>query len=369
MTSITLLSSFQRAHEGFALAAYLLALFGFYFSVMTESMKWRSLTIGALIMVLFFYPYHYLSYLLICAVFYFLSFGKIRKKDVSFLISVFFSGLIVTGFMFYNLFLNPSFVGITGQSLSKPKLIPFLLGYGILLIPYLYQLFTTHRTQFLKSFLLIWISFGIILSVMPVGFSRFFLRGIYVPLVIIAVLTIREFSQKCFSKQSSRVFIVFLSYLLGFLSITSVFIFYHRIKETSLENDWYYMTQLEHQALLEMEESFLSPSSILSSYYMGNLIPAHTKHRVYLGHLIQTPNADERLVSLASFYTQEMPEAEAKKFLQQAQIDYVFYGNEEREFLQFANQETYYDEGVFELNYSFLEKIFSNEEVIIYQNK
>jgi hypothetical protein len=369
MTSITLFSSFQRAHEGFALTAYLLALFGFYLSVTTGSKKWRLLTVIGLVVTLLFYPYHFLSFLLISAVFYFLSFRKISKKDFSFLISVIFFGLIVTGFMFYNLFLSSSFVGITGQSLSKPKLTPFLLGYGILLIPYLYQLFVTRRTQFFKSFLLIWISVGIILCLIPVGFSRFFLRGVYVPLVIVAVFTIKEFCQKYFSKEHFKVFVVFLNYLLVFLSITSCFIFYHRLRESYKQNDWYYMTQFEHEALIKMEKSYSNPSSILSSYYMGNLIPAHTKHRVYLGHLIQTPNADKRLVRLANFYTQEMSDNEAKEFLQEAQIDLIFYRKEEKELLQLINQDQTDLSNNLELNYSFLEEVFSNDEVSIYQNR
>ncbi|PIY80113.1 MAG: hypothetical protein COY80_04620, partial [Candidatus Pacebacteria bacterium CG_4_10_14_0_8_um_filter_42_14] len=95
----------------------------------------------------------------------------------------------------------------------------------------------------------------------------------------------------------------------------------------------------------------LSPNStILTEYYMGNQIPANTEARVYFGHLLQTPNAAGKQEKIREFYGGKLSDKEAKIFLIDNNIQYVYIGREEQE-----------------VSYSFLRSIFEEDGVSIYE--
>lgn len=356
MTSVSFLSALQRPHEAIALSAYITFLFAFYFSIKTKSNQWRTIAILSLILTLIFYPYYFLSFILICMTYYFLS-KKADKGNLFFLILLAFVGFLTVAAMYYDLSLNSSFSGVSGQTLTKPTIISLLLAYSVLLIPYLQKLFKIRRLSQFKLYLIIWITFNLLLSFLPLGFSRFYLRGTYLPLVIIAVTSLDTWSRKNFTKQYPKVFIIFLAYLTAFLSITSLRIFSARVTEIHKENDWYYLSRENYELLEIMKRELPAQSSILSEYYLGNFIPAYTNHQVYFGHLFQTPNADKRKILLTQFFQESIEEEQAVEFLQEAEIDYVIYGSREKELNNLKN----------ELSYSFLSEVYSNQEVILYK--
>lgn len=356
MTSITLLSAFQRPHEAIALSAYFTALFGFYFAIKSQQKLWKIITFISFFITLIFYPYYALSLLLICGIYCLLN-KQLNRKNLLFLLITILIGVITTGTMFCNLSLNSSFSGVANQTLTKPTLISFILGYGLLLIPYVWQLIKTKPNLSAKFYFVTWITISFLLSFFPFGFSRFFLRGVYAPLVMLAIISIQELTKKYLKPQYPKILFICLIYLTIFLSITNGRIFFTRITEVKNKNPWYYISQNNYQVLQKIENDTPVLSGILSEYYLGNLIPAHTKQRVYFGHLLQTPNAEERKSKLTQFYQQDLSEDEALKFLTQAAIQYVIYGANEKQLNNSNN----------ELSYSFLSPIYSNSEVILYE--
>jgi len=63
---------------------------------------------------------------------------------------------------------------------------------------------------------------------------------------------------------------------------------------------------------------------------LGNHLPIHTHKPVYFGHLIQTPNATEKLVLINQFYKGEMDENQTKKWLKDNNILWVVVGPNEK---------------------------------------
>ena len=145
-------------------------------------------------------------------------------------------------------------------------------------------------------------------------------------------------------------------------SATSIYIFYKRVAETKTNNPWYYISNDDFQLLKYIDENLPASSSILSSYYLGNLIPAFSDQRVYFGHLIQTPEVKQRMALMDKFYSCSFLETQALEFLQSAEIDYVIDSQTNSQ-LQ-ANYSS-----LEECEYSFLVKIFSNNSHFVFAVK
>jgi len=67
----------------------------------------------------------------------------------------------------------------------------------------------------------------------------------------------------------------------------------------------------------------------------GNYIPAYAGNFVYLGHQSETPHFAEKRTLVDKFFSGQMTDAEAKEFLRQARVNYIFFGPQEKELGQF----------------------------------
>jgi len=99
-----------------------------------------------------------------------------------------------------------------------------------------------------------------------------------------------------------------------------------------------------------------SPRSVvLAGETAGSMIPAYAGNFVWLGHGHQTVNFSTKMQLTKNFYQGKMGE-EAKNFLKEQRINFVFYGPEEAEF----GEEKLFLK-------PFLKPVFSNSLVKIYQ--
>lgn len=70
---------------------------------------------------------------------------------------------------------------------------------------------------------------------------------------------------------------------------------------------------------------------ILSKVTAGNYIPAYAGNFVYLGHFPESPDYHKRENIVISFFQGIMTNQEARKFLKDNSIGYIFYGPQEKE--------------------------------------
>ena len=194
-------------------------------------------------------------------------------------------------------------------------------------------------------FLNLWFWISLFLSFVPFGFARFFLRGLFFPGVILAL--------KFAATKKDKVLLITLITL---LPISSFFIFFKRIEEVKNNNSWYYLPADSQQVFGYFNRENEAKKNVLTAYYFGNQLPSHSQAKVYFGHLIQTPQAQEKLNKIYAFYQQKYNLKEAEEFLTEAQIDYVFFGQEEK---QIAQKQT--------LDYPFLKPVLETDEMTLFE--
>ena len=359
MTSITLHSAFQRAHEALAIASSVTALFGSFFWLQYRTLRWQVLTQVSLVLAIIFYPYNILSFALITGINWWTTRQQYHWRDAwhswgSHVVL----GLLAVLAMAINLQRNSSFSGVISQSLSHPTPMALLVGYGVLLALFVYQLVVVKPRTKIQHFLTIWVLVSLVLVFFPVGIARFFLRGLFIPLTLLVVFALRDISQRYFTLQQAYVKNWLLIYLLLVVSLTNSLIFYERVRAVTSNNPWYYLTEGESAALNCMQNQLPIDSTILSLYYMGNQIPAHTNSRVFFGHLLQTPEATVREQAAKEFYTGKLSTTAALQFLEQRRIQYVYYGREEQQVTAAQREASF--------TYTFLQPLFQEQGVIIY---
>lgn len=109
-------------------------------------------------------------------------------------------------------------------------------------------------------------------------------------------------------------------------------------------------------ALQWLERHTSQKDIVLSQVTAGNYIPAYSGNFVYFGHNPETPHYDDRVNKVNQFFSGTMNEKDALKFLQDENINYVFYGPQEKE------------KSVEDIKkYSFLKSLFTAPYVILFE--
>lgn len=345
ITSFTFTSAFQRPHEAVGILLYMTSLILFSFSVQRINLVVNVFTLFTLFLLVFYYPYYILSYAIISGIYTLTIVNKKGSLQPVFTLGIdlFLSSLLA---FFYLAHLKSSgFTSVTTQNLTRPGLTAIALGYGIFLPLYIYQLFALKIKEDKKIFLNIWFLVSLLLSFFPFGFTRFYLRGLFFPLVLLSLMAVPGICKKT---HISKQFIVLV--LLIFTPLSSFYIFHKRITEVDKSNKWFYQPLDIKKGFKLLENS--KNDGVLAGYVLGNYIPAHTGKRVYFGHLIQTPNAEEKVTAIANFFSGKLDPLQALRFLQKNKISFIIYSNEEK--------------NLGELNYKFLKKTYSSDNMKIF---
>ena len=345
MTGFTFHSAVQRGHEAIGTLLYLVSLVILFVVSVTKQKKYVAIFMFSSLLLLFFYPYYLLS-IGIIGILFFLK-KKSKKRTLLFFLG-WFSILSILTIFYYVHLKNSGFASVGTQRLDKVNIIQLTFGYGVLSILYLLQLFDKKVIRDAKyMFLNVWILTCLGLNFAPLGISRFFLRGLFFPIVVSVLIYL--FSKKNILGMSRKVIMIFLLFL---LPVTAIVTYQRRIEEITKENVWYYQT-------LTMKEmySYLSQqknANVLATYTTSNHIPALTGMKVYAGHTIQTPRFDEKQSAINAFYSGRQKKNVAIEFLKNNNITYIVYGTDEKELGEFPR-------------YSFLKSVLKNQDVTVYK--
>lgn len=334
ITGFTFHSSFQRAHEGIGMSLYFIALISFYlFTKVTKNdvkkkYKLWIVSLTALLALTFFYPYYLISYLAILGVYILINKNKLNRKKCLLALGTIGAISTMLTFLYFKHLQSTGFASITTQNLDAVSLIPLLIGYGLFIL-----FFAIHLAQKRKPLppshtmlLLSWIGVSLVMAYLPLGFARFYLRGLFLPLTILMILIIKSLKNTSLIQLT-----IFFSIIL--FPLSQGYIFSQRISAIKDNNPWFYYSQdiRDGFEFLKNEPSGEQPEGgILATYVLGNHLPIHTHKPVYFGHLIQTPNATEKLVLINQFYKGEMDENQTKKWLKDNNILWVVVGPNEK---------------------------------------
>lgn len=383
MTAFTFQSAFQRPHEAIGLISYLFSLVLFADLIIHQkklTLKKYLFLICLLLIAFLFYPYYLLSFFVIFGIYLFLqNQGKINFSLYKDFIYLLIPGIFFVLFLSNQLSSNETFKGVQTQNLPTPDLFSLILGYGILIPLFLHQLFKVKKDKKI-TFLNIWFVASFLLAFIPLGFSRFYLRGLFFPLVILAIFALKKLAvHGCHSELSEESqkdpSVVSLSqddirrkanvsYLLLFITFVLILIpsqikiTVDRINEATKNNQWYYFSKHEYRGLEFLNNISNKNDAVLSSYQLGNIIPTFTHNTVYFGHLLQTPNSNEKLYYLSLFYQGRFSRKDANKFLKSNNISYIMFGKEEKEI-----------GGNIQKSYPFLIPVFQTKNITIFKVK
>lgn len=354
ITGFTFVSHFQRPHEALGILLYMTALAAFYIGASKVKFLFNLLSLASLLLLVLFYPYYIVSYFLICGFYSLVLRLKNGNKEGAFYLLI---NMVITIplLLLYlgHLRSSAGLEGVISQTLNTPGIFHIFSGYGILSVFILYQLKHPNKDR-RWAFLNIWFFTSLVLSFLPFGFARFYLRTLFFPAVILTILSLDIISQGI---HLSRKYL--LVGLLLLLPISSFYMTYKRMTEVENNNHWYYLTSTEREALKFLDSKTPQGSGALSAYTFGNYIPANTDNKVYFGHMLQTPNSQDKINKIITFYSNKFSDEEATNFLKGEGINYILFGPEERK-ITLSNSRL---EG---LKYKSLQPVFDNSEVTIY---
>lgn len=113
-----------------------------------------------------------------------------------------------------------------------------------------------------------------------------------------------------------------------------------------------------YNGLKWLEKNTDHQTVVLSKITAGNYIPAYSGNFVYFGHGAETPHYDDRIKKADEFFSGNLEEEQALKFLKTENIGYIFYGPQEKE-------NSIKEIGI----YSFLTPVYQTPLVTIYKIK
>lgn len=354
-TPFTFNSTFQKPHEALAVSFYFTALVLFYLGIKKRKIFLNLASLIFIILVIPFYPYHLVSFLLISSYFALIyALKKNQKYPISFFLIILFA--VFPFGALYSIYLSSgsSFEAVLAPFLSTPNIIKVAGGYGILFPLIILQLFVKKKDD-KQLFLLLWFFLSLLISYLPFPFSRYFLRGLFFPGILLSINSLSVISKRFgISKK------ILLIALLATVPLSSFYIAYRRIDFIKRGGSrWFFLLKEEKEALDFLDNNAKSGTGVLASYKLGNFIPAYTKSRVYFGHNFQTPGSYEKQNKLTEFYSNMLGAQEAEKFLINNNISYIVWGVEEKEI-------TYKSSLQDGLNYDFLRSFYSNSKIDIY---
>lgn len=342
VTPFILSSSFEKPHAILATGIYLLSL-SYLFKGIGKDKK-DLVTSGLLILaVMLFYPYYLLSYYLIAGIYSLIHYQR-RVKSI-------FATVAMLFFLTFPLGLVHSLYIRSSQAFLKNVLSPFLdtpnpfslvLGYGILGFIFVYQLF--HQKKKEQKFLSVFFVISIFLAISPLPFSRYYLRGLFFPLVLIGLIVLSKISTRYKIKKYRLIKIVGF-----FLILSNVFILLGRFANINLSS-WTYLEKEDKEAVLFIKKNIEAGQGFLvDDFTLANELPSFVPQRVFYGHTFQTPDSQEKALQQNKFFEGKMGQREAKEFLQKNKISYIYKKKTDSE-----------------ISYTFVKPIYTNKQVKIY---
>lgn len=345
-------SAFRRPHEAISSGFFLLAIGLFWQGIKIKKNKLLIFGAVSVFLMSFFHPYILLTLVVIFSAwtgFYFLTNNSIKFFPI--LVCLGLSGIIWFLTIGKSLIENPGFSGLMLQVQKSPTPLLVILGWGILFPIVLIGLFSKINNDEDKFFK-IWFIFGWIILYLPFGFQKLLIRGLWFPVVILAIKGVSWLVKKFNLNYISLAFIIII-----FCIPTTFYMTFRRLDESS-ENRWIYLTKEEGEVINNLRFIGKNDEGVLASYRVANIIPAMTTKRVWVGHEFQTPNFNERIQEVNKFYSNTMVDSEAQSFLNRANITWVFFGSDEKKIAQLKD-----------LKYKCLKPFIKKKSVILYQRQ
>lgn len=351
IAGFTLVNALERGHDAFITLITLLTFIFIYLYMEAPKRKYIIWAAATGIIGMTFHPPMlglYLGVAIITAFIYYFQHKKIQIFGLPIILSL---ALIVYGLLVLsNLFGSPGFAGVVGQNLFNVDSLSLVLGFGFLSLFIFWSLINREEKSkelfFLKVFFLIQLFF----LFLPSGFHLYYAKGLFIWGVLLGIFGIVNLISNPKIQKIVLTFVVVTSLMTRVNIFTS-------LVDAKLNNPFFFLTEAEGEALSFMS-AFPADSGVLSLYRIGNYIPAHSDNKVYYGHKFQTPQAADKLNIAKDFYLLD-DEKLQREFLKKNNIQYIYYGLEEKKLRENEKMET-------KNPFPYFSVLFQNDSSIIY---
>lgn len=168
----------------------------------------------------------------------------------------------------------------------------------------------------------------------PVSIQRRFVEALQLPIVIAASASLFWTARMVFKGENAvRNRRLFLICFIAFASLTNLGFWIGQVARAAApgRQDPRSYLKTDLVAAFDWIKANSSADAVLfSSYLTGNVAPAATGLRVFLGHYAQTLRSDEKGAQVTTFYKNEMPDEAARRLFAEHRVRYVIYGDFER---------------------------------------
>lgn len=186
--------------------------------------------------------------------------------------------------------------------------------------------------QFINKLVACWAVFPFVLfpflgKYLPISRERIFETSFYIPLAILAGMTISKLAKKI---NFAIIFAGIILFILPYL--------YTSLKwQIELFKSPYfnvYVPKTLVETMLWLDKNTPDESVVLAGYYTGNMVPAFSHNRVVFGHDFATYQARDRLKDMAMVYSKDTSSEQLKEILARNHVSYIFFSPETPTFSQ-----------------------------------
>jgi len=229
---------------------------------------------------------------------------------------------------------NPALAQWSAQNLlPSPHPLHYLLAFSLILIPAAWgarRAWNRARLDFRQALLLAWPVIVPLLVYLPINVQRRLAALVIVPLAILAVMGLRWLIHQRPRLRFAR------PLLLTAMLATSAFLIF-----TGCLNALNLMVPIfreaaELRALQWLDQQAPVDSVVLAAFETGNVIPAYTDLRPFVGHGPESLFALTKTDQTEAFFGGQMGEAERLALYRDFSIRYLFYGPLERKLAEAA---------------------------------
>lgn len=331
--SITFWSIYENPMFIISILLLLSAFLCFFKSLGSRGFRYPILS-GLFVLLLgFIHPYELVTFFAVVSFYILYQFrrGAIKLKVITKTIGIILLFLVPSIIYNYHLFFSNSALSYWGTQnvLRSPLPQLYILGFGfVFLFATLgaYNAFKERDRRY--TFPILWILLTFLLVYSPLNFQRRLIMGIHIPLCIMASV----FLYKILFLGSKRAYNpkILLAVIITISSLTNVYILSMDISAFSRGVFPCYLEKDSVDAFAWLNWNSSPSSVVLSSYEIGNFIPAYSRNKVYIGHWAQTKEFNEKGRLTLSFFNSSVSEDWRNRFLMENHINYVFYGPFER---------------------------------------
>ena len=194
---------------------------------------------------------------------------------------VFYFGLILLPFIIYNVYLLAfePFVQVWSKQnvLTSPPILDYVLAYGLAAVPAGFGLYgLMHKNKTVAYFFVIWIVAGISMVYIPVSIQRRFVEGIWVAIILLAVMGIRAIGNQNLRK---RIMAIFVTLTL----LSTVFTIIGTVMQIKQKRSPIFIPEETMQVYQYINQTFTQEDYIFADHSLSNGIPAWTSAKTIVG--------------------------------------------------------------------------------------